>query len=201
MCFAKPVWHTVRVMDLKPKPSLLCGPTQPSKKPFWRRFAVLGWAGTGLVMGVLATPLAATHTSAGDKHSDPEEIEISESRSIEFGTVAGSADGPGTIVLSPSGALSTTGYGVVIKGHGRAGKYKIEGPSRAYVLITLPSSATLSSGSSHATLNNFTASPSGVARLDKHGRLTVEVGATLNLPAGQLGGEYTGTFPIFVDLQ
>lgn len=128
-------------------------------------------------------------------------VTVSEFRSIEFGTVAGSADGPSTIVLSPTGALTTTGYGIVIKGTVRAGEYKITGPANASVLITLPTTATLSSPTSSVTLSNFTSSPSGVGTLSSQGKLTISVGATMSLPAGQTGGDYTGTLAIFVNLQ
>ncbi|MFC1673505.1 DUF4402 domain-containing protein [Pseudomonadota bacterium] len=128
-------------------------------------------------------------------------VTVSEFRTIAFGTVAGSADGPSTVVLSPAGAITTTGYGIAIKGTVRAGEYKIVGPANANVLITLPATATISNGVSNATLSNFTSSPASVGTLSNKGKLTIAVGATLNLPAGQASGDYTGTFPIFVDLQ
>lgn len=128
-------------------------------------------------------------------------ITVAEFRSIEFGVVAGSSDGPGTIVLSPAGALTSTGYGTAISGTVRAGEYKITGPANGAVLITLPASATLSNGVANVTLHSFTSSPSGVGTLDSRGKLTISVGATMALPAGQAAGNYTGTFTIFVDPQ
>jgi len=128
-------------------------------------------------------------------------IAVSEFRTIEFGTVAGSSDGPSTFVLSTAGALTGTGYGIVIKGTVRAGEYKITGPANANVLITLPTTATLTNGTSNAMLSNFTSSPATVGTLDSRGKLTLTVGATLTVPAGQSAGEYTGPVTIFVDLQ
>jgi len=161
----------------------------------------MGVAGA-LWFGGLVSGLGVEPAYAAKPGSTTPTVSISEFRSLEFGTVAGSADGSSTLVMSPSGVLTATGYGVVIKGTIRAGEYKISGPAGANVLITLPTTATLSSATSSATLSNFTSSPAaGVATLDNKGNLVLNVGATLNLPAGQAGGDYTGTFVIFVDLQ
>jgi len=128
-------------------------------------------------------------------------VTLSEKHSLEFKTVAGSADGPSTIILSPTGAITTTGYGIVIRDRFDVGKYSVRGPHNATVLITLPNTVTLTNGASQATLSNFTSSPSGVGTLNHRGKLTIKVGATLTIPAGQAGGDYSGPMTIFVDLQ
>lgn len=136
-----------------------------------------------------------------DDDQDDNKVEVEASHPIRFGMVAGSSDGPSTFVLSPTGTLSTTGYGIVMRGNVRAGTYKIVGPANANVLITLPTTVTLSNGTSNAILSNFTSSPSAVGTLNRRGKLTLKVGATLTVPAGQPGGQYTGPVTIFVDLQ
>lgn len=149
----------------------------------------------------MALGAALMSTAAQADRSGDDSLEISERRSIKFGMVAGSSDGPGTAILSPSGALTTTGYAIAISGTVCAGEFEVQGPDNAEVIITLPSSVTISKGSSTVTLSNFTSSPSGTATLNRRGRLTITVGATLSLPANQAAGEYEGTFPIYVDLQ
>lgn len=153
------------------------------------------WVGLSLCFSLFTAPVA----QAGK--SKPPTLAVSEKRSLDFGTVAGSSDGSSSIVLSPSGAVTTTGYGIVIKDRLQVGKYEVRGPKYAQVLITLPSTVTLSSGSSQATLSNFTSWPSGAGVLNDHGKLTIKVGATLSIPTGQAGGAYTGPMTIYVDFQ
>ncbi|PHS78132.1 MAG: hypothetical protein COB59_08715 [Rhodospirillaceae bacterium] len=162
----------------------------------WARYRGLALlVGTGICLGLFSSTMAYAGKTKKPK------VKISEKRSLQLGTVAGSSDGPSTIILSPSGAVTTTGYGFVLKDQFKVGKYRVEGPDNANVLITLPNTVTLSSGSSQAILSNFTSSPSGVGTLNNHGKLTIKVGATLSIPTGQTGGEYTGPITIYVDLQ
>lgn len=207
-------------MKVTLEPSRQCGPAHIGKRLPRRYFSVRAVRlGAAVVLGLMAwnagfMPTIA-HADSGTRshdgadhererdsdHEDEKSLEIYESQDIEFGTVAGSSDGSGSIILSPTGALNTTGYGVVIAGNARAGKYKVKGPPGATVLITLPTTAQVSNGSASTTLSNFTSSPSAVGTLNSQGKLTILVGATMALPAGQPGGEYSGTFVIFVDLQ
>jgi len=148
-----------------------------------------------LGFSLLSPTIASAHK--GEK----EHLKLSEEEALNFGTVAGSSDGSSTIILSPTGAVTTTGYGFVINDDLKIGKYKVKGPDNATVLITLPNTVTLSNGYSQATLSNFTSSPSGVGTLNDHGKLTIKVGATLTIPVGQAGGEYSGPMTIYVDFQ
>lgn len=168
-------------------------------RPVSVRVALLG-AVIALALAVAPQPVSAKKDD--DPGDDDERLEVSEKRSMAFGTVTSSADGSGTVVLSPNGGLSTTGYATILKDRSRVGEFKIEGPDRATVIITLPSSVTFSNGTSTTTLTNFTSSPpAGVATLDRRGKLTLMVGATMNIPANQNAGDYTGTFTIYVDQQ
>ena len=201
-----------------------CGPADIGKRLRRRHFGVRAVRlGAVLVLGLMAwnvgfMPSIVYAESASGSHdsgdhererererdSDEENeksLEVHEAQGIKFGTVAGSSDGSGSVILSPTGALNTTGFGVLIAGNARAGKYKVKGPPGATVLITLPSSAQVSSGSASTTLSSFTSSPSMVGTLNSRGKLTILVGATMALPAGLPGGKYTGTYAIFVDLQ
>lgn len=201
MGYSAALWHNAWVMNRMTAPSVKSGPATPARAFFWRCVRVSSFIGAGVAATVALGVLGHGAAYAAKPVVDPLAITVSEFRSIEFGTVAGSSDGPGTAVLSPTGVLTTTGYGIVIKGTTRAGEYKITGPANGTVLITLPTSATLTSGTANATLTNFTSSPSGLGTLNSQGKLSVLVGATLEVPAGMSAGTYDGTFSIFVDLQ
>jgi len=169
-------------------PSPKC--THDDFRLFWR----------GLFFGVFFVSGLALNQAHAAKPVKPL-LDVTESQAISFGMTAGSSDGPSTFVLAPNGTLTATGYGIVIKGRVREGEFKVRGTAGASVLITLPTTASLSNGGATVTLSNFTSVPSGVGLLDHKGQLIIKVGATLSLPAGHPGGEYSGTFPVFVDLQ
>lgn len=113
------------------------------------------------------------------------------------------AAGGGTVVVSPAGARTTTGviplpggtisaagFNLVVSGTGKALRW---------TTITLPSSATLTSGSASMTLNAFTSNPTGTF----NGSLLTQlaVGATLNVSPNQPAGTYTGTFSVTVNYE
>ncbi|HEY9081614.1 DUF4402 domain-containing protein [Magnetovibrio sp.] len=137
-----------------------------------------------------------------DDHDDRDEIEIREKQELKFSTIASSYAGPGTATVSPDGILTTGGTAVHLDGNPRAAEFKIEGRKNATVFITLPTTVTVSGPAGSALLTNFVSSPpAGAAQLDGRGKLTLKMGATLNIPTGQAGGEYSGDFTVYVDPQ
>ncbi len=65
--------------------------------------------------------------------------------------------------------------------------------------ITLPSSATLTSGGNTMTVDTFTHDEGALPKLPSGtGSETFNVGATLNVGAVQAGGTYSGTFAVTV---
>lgn len=138
----------------------------------------------------------------GDDDDDEIEIELEERRTLRFSTIASSYAGPGAATVSPSGILTTTGYAIYLDGNPRAAEYKIKGPKNGTVLITLPTTVTVSGPSGSAVLTSFVSDPpAGAVQLNSKGKLTLKMGATLNIPTGQAGGEYTGAFTVYVDPQ
>ena len=79
-----------------------------------------------------------------------------------------------------------------------ASSFDVTGEPGQVYSITLPSSATLTSGANTMTVDTFThdsgATPSLVAGSD-----TFNVGATLNVGAAQAAGSYSGTFAVTVN--
>ena len=127
---------------------------------------------------------------------------VTENRVMDFSTVASSGESSGSIILATDGSTTTTGAAVRLGGQSRSSKFTITGTKNTNVIITLPSgSVQISSGGSTATMNSFVSNPAAGTpqSLGGNGRLIFEVGATLDLSAGQSGGNYTGTFDVFVD--
>ena len=106
---------------------------------------------------------------------------------------------PGTCVVTPQGARSSTG-GVQLGGGSGVGpaSFTVGGDLLAAYSITLPGAATMTSGGSSMTVNTFTSDPSGTGQLDALGSQALSVGATLHVGAAQAPGTYSGTFDVTV---
>ncbi|HVO51434.1 MAG TPA: DUF4402 domain-containing protein [Thermoanaerobaculia bacterium] len=127
-------------------------------------------------------------------------IGISAGANLNFGTIASGA-ALGTVVITPAGARSVTGgVGAVTDGANAptAGVFTVTGAAGYGFAITLPVSATITSGANNMTVNTFASTPSGTGTLTA-GTATVNVGATLNVAANQAAGAYTGTYPVTVN--
>lgn len=126
---------------------------------------------------------------------------ISEKRSLQFGTVAGSGESTGSVTISTTGAVSTSGSAIDLGGMFRSAQFQVTGTKNTNVILILPSTATISAGGSTATLSSFVADPpAGVPQsLGGNGRLLYNVGVTLEISAGQAAGSYAGIFDVFAD--
>ena len=122
-------------------------------------------------------------------------ISIVKNIDMNFGNVAVSASLAGTVVLAPAGTRTTGGAGGVTlpstTGTVAAADFTVSGQANYTYAITLPSSATLSNGSSSMTVNAFTSFPSTTGTLATNGTQDLKVGATLNVTAAQASGTYT----------
>src|SRR3954468_5543181 len=123
-------------------------------------------------------------------------ISIVKTVDMNFGNVAVSATVAGTAVLAPAGTRTTGGAGGVTlpatNGTVSAASFTVSGqPSYTYA-ITLPSSCSITDGSSHnMTVNSFTSSPASTGTLSSTGSDILNVGATLNVSAAQASGVYS----------
>jgi hypothetical protein len=114
------------------------------------------------------------------------------------------AAGGGSIILTPAGARSKTG-GVVLLSGGTvsAASFSLTetgaGKALHWTTITLPSSATLSSGGATMTLTNFTSNPANTFTGLTQTVLTV--GATLTVGPNQAPGNYSGSFAVTVNYE
>jgi uncharacterized protein DUF4402 len=96
-------------------------------------------------------------------------------------------------VRTPGGGASL-GSGAAVT----AAAFTVSGQGSATYAITLPASATVTSGANTMTVNGFTSNPAGTGTLSGAGSQNLLVGATLNVGASQATGTYSGTFDVTV---
>lgn len=125
-------------------------------------------------------------------------ISLSELTGLRFGVIF-TGPAPGTVVLDPSGARQATG-GTGLGSQAPVGPatFLVTGAANATYAISLPTSLQLSSPEGTLTLSAFTSSPSLTGLLGATGQQALSVGGTLNVPANQPDGDYSGTFRVTV---
>ncbi len=124
-------------------------------------------------------------------------ISISAGASMDFGTMTPTGTA-GTVTVTPAGVRTSVNVDL-FGGTPAAASFSVTGePGQAY-FITLPSSATLSSGGDTMTIDTFTDDAGASPVLGIGGSDTFNVGATLNVGATQAAGTYSGTFSVTVN--
>jgi hypothetical protein len=119
---------------------------------------------------------------------------------LRFGQISASHM-PGTIILEPGGArTSTQGASINKAVPGGPASFEIIGNPSATYNISLPDSVTLRSpNGQNMEVNRFTSLPSATGQLGADGRQILYVGGTLNVNANQLYGEYSGVMAVTVE--
>ncbi len=123
---------------------------------------------------------------------------VSGARDLLFGDVAGDADLAGTVVISPASAKTVTGGASDFGGDHESSEFLIEttSPGGSYS-CTLPSSFQVTTDGVNATVDTFTTNPSLSGNLPPgDDKMSIFVGATLHLAAGQAAGDYEGDFTL-----
>jgi len=130
-------------------------------------------------------------------------ISITKDVDMNFGNLAVSATTAGTAILTTAGAVSGT-LGVTptvtTPGPVAAASFTVTGEDGYTYAITLPATAhTITSGANTMTVTAFVSNPAatGSGTL-AGGTQTLNVGATLNVAAGQPAGLYVSTTPFDV---
>ena len=138
----------------------------------------------------------ATASSTIVKH-----IGIIKDIDMNFGNVAINSSTGGTVVLAPDGTRTPDG-GVTLPatvGTVSAAEFIVSGENDYTFSITLPSTShEIKSGSNTMSVTDFTSTPTTTGALSATGSVTVKVGATLNVSAGQAAGTYTSVTPFEV---
>ncbi|MDT8452712.1 MAG: DUF4402 domain-containing protein [Gammaproteobacteria bacterium] len=134
--------------------------------------------GTSLIAGGTATATSLTP------------ISLLETVMMNFGTVAGGSL-PGTIIMDTLGARSSTGDAQIIStGPGNAGSFQITGePALSYSLLVTGPAVLENAGGQQMNASGFTNNSAGT--VPASGIEVFQIGATLNLQAGQAAGNYS----------
>ena len=117
-------------------------------------------------------------------------ISLLETVMMNFGTVAGGSLA-GTVIMDTLGARSSTGDAQIItSGPGNAGSFQITGePALSYSLLVTGPAVLENAGGQQMTANGFTNNSAGT--IPAAGTEVFQIGATLNLQAGQAAGNYS----------
>ncbi|MCF8371356.1 MAG: DUF4402 domain-containing protein [Bacteroidales bacterium] len=127
-------------------------------------------------------------------------IAITKTVDMNFGNLAVNATS-GTIVLTPASSRSNTGGVTFLNGNNgtvTAASFTVTGLADATYSITLPAGATtISYSGNDMTVDSWTSTPTPTGTLTG-GTQTLNVGATLNVPASSPAGLYTSATPFEV---
>jgi uncharacterized protein DUF4402 len=119
---------------------------------------------------------------------------------LDFGELV--VSGAGTAVIDPvSGSLTTTGPLVAVGTSAHPALFTGTGSKNSVVHIRLPQNPitiTRVGGTETMTVSGFTMDGAANRKIPPNDVFDFQVGATLNVAAGQVPGTYTGTFDVTV---
>ncbi len=125
-------------------------------------------------------------------------ITIAEVQPLDFGTVAPGTSSLGRVKIDSAGVVTALETATHFSG-GAVGRFNLTGMNNASYSVALPVFVVLNSGAETITVNNFTSDKTLTGNsLDAAGIGSINVGATLQLPAGQKAGSYSGPYTVEV---
>lgn len=125
-------------------------------------------------------------------------IAIENVQNLMFGNIIASAVG-GTVTIANDGSRTLNGVAAPsIEGTSQEAQFKVTGMTGAAFAVTMPGDGVvaLAGPGENMTLTAFTNNSTNTIT---GGEVTFAVGATLNVNAAQVAGEYSGTFEIAVN--
>jgi hypothetical protein len=152
------------------------------------------------VQNVYAQPGASDDGTATALILEP--LSITAVENLEFGSIAAGND-LSEIKISTSGArtLESGTAALYTSNAGRQGTFDVGGENDATYAITLPANGTitLTGPGTALVVKDFESDPDGTGTLNASGEQTINVGATIEVPAGQSAGNYSGQYQVTVD--
>ena len=138
--------------------------------------------------------------SIATKSAKAQIVSFTCSQSLSFGDVIACPTGPSTITITPTGSRTVGGCLTAGNAPFNNAECKITQRGKPQSIQVSVSGAvkTLNAGTHTLTYNNFNliTNAGGATQTRKKRNITVPIGATLNVPASQPGGTYTGTFTL-----
>jgi hypothetical protein len=160
---------------------------------------------------VAATPaLAATATataSATAKGTVLLPLTLTESQSLDFGTVIASPTVAGNVVINANNGSRTVGGGVVgVPAYpGQRGIFQGAGSANQIVVLKMTPPAVLTSGTNSLTVNSMTFDTGGgvntTRTIDATGAFAIGVGGDFAIGANQPNGVYSASYTVTADYQ
>jgi len=156
-----------------------------ARRPLWLA-ALLGVAAFASLAG-LARPAGA-------------QLQATEQRSLEFGLIA-AAGTSGAVTVTPGGAASCGPHTCL--GGQAAARFRVRGGSSEVYALSYSSGDTLarSGGGGSLPLQNLADDAGGTLTLNRGGQGRFRVGGEIVLGPTTPGGDYSGTYTIFFNLQ
>jgi hypothetical protein len=148
-----------------------------------------------LPSAAIAAPARANGSATVDLLSP---LTIQKIQDLDFGTVAVTA--AGTAVIDPvANSISTTGGLLALGGTPQSALFRGAASQNSVVNIKLPKqpiTLTRVGGTQTVTVSKFTLDGPTKRQMGQATTFDIRVGATLTVPAGQMAGQYTGTFDV-----
>ena len=135
--------------------------------------------------------LAVLHAAAGP-------ITVTAGDELIFGKLV-AAGGSGSIELNVPGSTVTCLVIDCLSGTEQFASFTSTGDNNTAVVITLPSSTSISSGANSMTVDTFTHDAGGSPTFDGSGNFPFKVGAKLSVGASQATGSYTGQYTVTLE--
>lgn len=121
--------------------------------------------------------------------------EVSE---IIFGTIIPDPDGD-TITISPSGNITSNSGSTFFAGNTSAASFTGKGDKNASYFISFSAGDSMTGTGANMTIQNFTHDAGITPSTDARGNFSFNVGTSLIINPGQISGEYSGVYTVFVD--
>lgn len=172
--------------------------------------------GTGIAAVMVSLSSFAVYKAVAETVTMPviarliRNIEVTLHASLDFGTLAMTADRAGVATIDPFGDKLTIDNNSSLSpagGEPRAGRIRIKGATKPITVSVDQQTIQLTNGTTFISVNNFnfgavdggsrvTITPTGTGDT-----MIVDVGASLNTKPGQLTGTYVGANRIFANFQ